>query len=121
MSRNRKLLLGALTLWPPIYMVLFFASIVVLFATNDDGNGAGPPFAVLFAAHAATILLMFGLLAVYLTHLMRSSFVPHDQRIVWVLMLIFANMIAMPIYWWLYVWKEGESDRRAYAWPPQPY
>lgn len=120
MTRSRKLVLAALTAWPPLYMLLFFAWIAVTFATNDDGEASGPTFGVVFGFHIGTILLIFALTVVYVLHAFRSGVVPQDQRLLWVIILFVGNMIAMPIYWWLYVWKEGDQEtaERQSATPP---
>jgi hypothetical protein len=114
MSTRRKLLLAALTAWPPIYMLLFFAWIVVTFATSDDGSPAGPGFGVVLGFHLATILLSLALLVVYVRHALRSGRVPTDQRLLWVVILCLGNAIAMPIYWWLFVWNDGDRHPQAH-------
>ena len=57
----------------------------------------------LFAIHAATILVMFGLLAVYVVDIFRNQRFPEHKQILWCIALLAGNAIAMPIYWWLYV------------------
>src|SRR3954451_10505476 len=84
MSTGRKPLLAAQTAWPVVYMLLFFAWIAVTFATNDDGDPAGPAFGVVFGFHMATILLTLGLTVFYVLHALRSGRVPEDQRLLWV-------------------------------------
>jgi hypothetical protein len=114
--------LAAFTAWPPIYMLLFIAFIGVVIATdNGDGAGVGPAFGVVVAFHLATMLLMLALTVIYVLHALRSGTVPQDQRLLWVVILFVGNVIAMPIYWWLYVWKEGDravSDQQHAAVPP---
>jgi hypothetical protein len=120
MSTRRKLLLAVLTAWPPIYMLLFFVWIAVTFATNGDGSPAGPSFGVVLGFHLATILISFALIVMYVLHALRSGRVPPDQRLLWVVILFVGNAIAMPIYWWLFVWNDGGRQPQVHPTMPGP-
>lgn len=60
----------------------------------------------LFGAHFFTILLSLGLMPLYIVLVVKSD--RHDQtmRIIWVVLLCMMGMFAMPVYWYLYVWRE---------------
>ena len=51
--------------------------------------------------------LGFALIAVYVVHAVRSDQFTQEMRIVWVIILFMGNMLAFPVYWWLYLrpWK----------------
>jgi hypothetical protein len=74
LSRPVKLTIGALTIWPLAYMFLFFAFVAGMMLWTSLGPKGGPAhssgvpvaFFVVFAAHLATILLTFGLIAFYI-------------------------------------------------------
>lgn len=61
---------------------------------------------LLFAGHFLTIVLMFGLLAIYEVHLFRTDRIPQDKKPPWAVELFLGNMVAMPISFDLDVWKE---------------
>jgi EamA domain-containing membrane protein RarD len=57
---------------------------------------------------------ILGLIVFYVVHAARSPAVPDHQRAVWIVVVCVANAFAMPVYWWLFVWREGEGERVAY-------
>jgi hypothetical protein len=66
---------------------------------------------LLFGAHFLTIILVMGLMPLYVILAVKDE--RHDQtiRIIWVVLMCMVGMFAMPIYWFLYVWRErGPGD-----------
>jgi len=110
MEKPGKVALGAATLWPFVYMVIFFGFIFssFLFLPGDGGSGGFPAaFAVLFALHIFTMLLIMGLSIFYIVDVFRNNRVDKDKKALWAVVIFLGNMIAMPIYWYLYIWKEA--------------
>lgn len=60
----------------------------------------------LFAAHMLTILLMIGLMPLYVILAVKSDRLDQTTRIIWVILLCMMGMFAMPVYWYLYIWRE---------------
>jgi hypothetical protein len=112
-SRATTVTLGVLSVWPLIYMAIFgmfFIYTWFSFANPQTPHAAGPPsraFMYIFPLHCLTMLLSFALTGVYIFHAYRSDRLEQDKRILWVVILFFGNMIAFPIYWYLYLWREG--------------
>jgi len=107
-SRATTLILGIASIWPIIYMGLFFGFIGYFFVAASQGNNASEfpaTFKYLFLLHLLTILLMFTLIAVYVIHAYRTDLIENERRVLWVVILFFGNMIAFPIYWYLYLWR----------------
>jgi hypothetical protein len=123
LSRPIKLIVGLLTAWPVLYIFLFFGFIAASMVWMSSGagkgasHGAGPPvaFLVLFAAHFATILLMFGLIAFYIVFLFKTDRVPQDKKALWAAVIFLGNMVAMPVFFYLYVWPEQWPRTKAQA------
>jgi ATP-dependent Zn protease len=67
----------------------------------------GVGFAGLFAAHFITIFLMMGLMPLYIILVVKSVRLDQTMRIVWVVLICMLGMFAMPVYWYLYVWRNG--------------
>jgi hypothetical protein len=119
LSRPIKIVVGVLTAWPVLYIFLFFAFIAgTMFWMSRSASGGGPhssgppvAFLLLFAAHFATILLMFGLIAFYIVFLFKTDRVPQDKKALWAAVLFLGNMLAMPVFFYLYVWPD-EWPRR---------
>ena len=99
-------LVGVLTIWPVVYIALFI-TVVVGKAFSGEGEGIGVWLLVL---HVATMLLMFGLLAVYAIDIFRNPAVREDRRVMWLVLVLFLNIGAMPVYWWHYMRRRDTGD-----------
>jgi hypothetical protein len=108
MQKTTKLLLGLATLWPFAYLVLFF---VVIVATTVFGPGSpeqpGPPplIALILPLHFLTMLWVVVLMVIYIVNVFKNDRVDKDKKVLWAIVLFMGSMIAMPVYWYLYIWK----------------
>jgi hypothetical protein len=103
-KRGAAILLAFATALPVVYMFYFFTAI-------------GPPdrhmtveesraqFEILWRLHMGTMALMLGLLVIYIVYLFKTDHVPKDKKALWAVVLFMGNIIAMPVFWFLYVWK----------------
>ena len=62
-------------------------------------------FIGLFAAHMITILLIIGLMPLYIVLVVKNRQLDETMRIVWVVLICMLGMLAMPVYWYLYIWR----------------
>jgi hypothetical protein len=109
MQKPGKLFLGVVTLWPLAYMILFFVFIfsTILFGGPGGSPGAFPPsFVIIFGLHLLTMLVIMGLTIFYMVDVFRNDRVDKDKKVLWAIVIFMGNLIAMPIYWYLYFWKE---------------
>ena len=108
-SRGATILLGLLTVWPLIYGALFMVFMATIFMRFGSGAKEPPMFVdffrYIFVLHCATILLSFALTGTYVFHAYRTTLIPNDRRVIWIIILVFGNMMAFPIYWYVYLWK----------------
>ncbi len=116
MTRPLKLLLGLATLWPVVYLVCFlgFWFFLMMWMVSRSPDESEMPFGmmrVFFILHGITIVWILGLLAFYLYHLFQTDRVKNDQKALWAVVLFLGNAIAMPIYWYLYIWRERAPPR----------
>lgn len=106
-----------LTLWPILYFFLFigffaFTVFSVLFhAASSSPEFSGDPaplafFPAFFLLHLITITIMLGLMIFYIVHLFKSPRVAPDKKILWLILLLLAGMFSMPVFFYLYVWRE---------------
>lgn len=111
-TRGGRIALLVASLWPLVYVGLFIVGMVVLSATLSSSGGQPDPeqmpplMAALFAGHCLTMLLMFGMIAVYVVSVVRNPKLDPNMRILWVLLLFFGNLFVMPVYWYLYMWRD---------------
>jgi hypothetical protein len=101
LSKPIKLLLLALTLWVPLYMIGFMA---MMFSPAMHTH-----FDAVFRVHLATMGIQALLLLVYVVHLFKTPHVERDKRALWGISLFCAAPIAMPIYWFTHMWPDTGS------------
>ena len=63
-------------------------------------------FSALFAAHMFTILLSLALMPLYIILAVKGS-LDQTMRIVWIILICMMGMFAMPVYWYLYIWRDA--------------
>ncbi|MEK6602136.1 MAG: hypothetical protein AABZ09_09670 [Candidatus Binatota bacterium] len=106
LSRPIQLLIGATSCLPFIYLVYFFLTV---FSSMGYQGRSPENFDFLFRLHLGTMLLIFVLLVFYLVYLFRTDRVPSDKKALWAVVLFMGNMIAIPIFWYLYIWGKGKA------------
>lgn len=106
LSKPTKLLILVVTLLPPAYMALFFASFAYSVNSPTKDDPIFKHFGLFMAIHLAFMVLMMALLVFYVVFLFKTAAVKSDMKALWAVVLFFGGPIAMPIFWYLYVWKE---------------
>jgi hypothetical protein len=114
MKKPTKILLGIATLWPLLYIIIFFAfmlSQAFLISFRGDLSPGGPPtgFFILFGLHLLTMLWIVALLIIYIINVFKNERVNKDKKALWAVVIFLGNMFAMPVYWYLYIWREPEK------------
>ena len=110
MQKPTKLFLGILSLWPIVYVCLFIAFFFSAFlfgpGSAETGSGMPPAMAVILILHLLTMVLILALTVFYIVDIFRNERVDKDKKVLWAVVIFMANAFAMPIYWYLYFWKE---------------
>ncbi len=110
MKKSTKVLLGIATFWPFIYIPLFMMVFFYAFFLSNRGGvpDEGFPliFAVIFPLHMLTILGSLALEVFYVVNVFRNKRVEKDKQVLWVVLLLLAGMMAAPVYWYMYIWKD---------------
>jgi hypothetical protein len=105
-GRAVTIVVGLLSIWPLIYMGVFMAfMILMVFSIQDTGGRFPDALKYILVLHLLTMILTFVLLAVYVIHVFRTDLVVGDRKLLWVIILIFGNLLAFPIYWYFYWWR----------------
>ena len=109
MQKPTKVLLGIASLWPIVYMFLFFVFVFSMafgFRGAEPEPGIPPMMALVFGLHLLTMLIIMALTVFYIVDVFRNERVEKDKKALWAIVIFMGNAIAMPIYWYLYFWKE---------------
>ena len=114
MNKPAKIALAIASIWPFIWMLIFVLFIFGTFFVSSNQEptqhrGVPLPFTLFFAGHILTMLWMFALTTFYIVYLFRTDRIAQDQKALWAIVLFFGNIIAFPIFWYLYIWKERSA------------
>src|SRR5258706_15126116 len=102
-SKPVKIALGVISVWPLIYIPLFMSFLFSnLFFTSP--NGIPSQFLSIFILQTLTVLSNIILLIFYIIDIFNNEHLKGEKKTLWTIVLFFGGMIAMPIYWYLYVW-----------------
>ena len=106
-TKPLALILAVFTVWPFLYMFLFVGFMFTsVFWMAPGRNGPMPAmFMIIFAFHLLTMLEVLALIVFYIVHLFKTPAVRQDMKALWAVVLFLGNMLAMPVYWYLYIWK----------------
>jgi hypothetical protein len=138
MKQSSKILLASATIWPFVYMLLFVGMIFFSFLSGEGGSNV--LWGLIIPLHVLTMLLIFALMTFYIVNVFRNDRVNKDMKLLWVVVLFMGGLIAMPIYWYLYIWptdpassehlqlgprassfdRDTKDREAAYVPPPQP-
>jgi hypothetical protein len=124
LSKPVRILVGMATFWYALYLLLTVAGIVLFFgyvflallAGGESISNLRTLFAqilsleFLLPIHVCSLSLEVGLLIFYLVHTIKNTKASDSMRIVLGLGHLFLPFVAMPIYYYLYIWKENPPE-----------
>lgn len=108
--RFGKIVLAVLSVIPILYMLFFMGFILTTIAASFTDNGrhrtAFDFFPILLIMHFTVMLLSVALIAFYIVYLFKTDRVERDKKALWAISLFMGGPIAMPVFWYLNVWRE---------------
>ena len=115
MSRSSKLFIGILSFLPIILLFILLFMILRLIPTFVEWDKTYEPapqevigtFGPIFILGLGMGLLSIGLLVFFIMHLLRHKAMDSTERIIWILVFLFAGIVGYPIYWYMRVWKDS--------------
>jgi hypothetical protein len=123
-SKPLKILVGIGTVWYALYLLLAVVSILLLFgyivvALTMGGESVANlqtflrqilTLELMLPIHACSLFLEVGLLVFYLIHTLKNTKASDALRIVLGLGHLFLPFVAMPVYYYLYIWQENPPE-----------
>jgi hypothetical protein len=103
------------SLWPLLYIFVFFGFVASLALMTESG-GSEPPFGVFvfFGLHILTIFLSFALMGIYLFIAIKSP-IASNSKLLWAAALFFGGMMAFPLAFYFLVWEPRAKAARGAA------
>jgi len=114
LTTGRKLLIGAASFFPIVYIAAFLIVVFSVFAASNGGaHKEGSPslvmlFPILIVLHLFTMFLIYALMAFYIYVIIKKEAFSALKKTVWIVVLFFLNFLAMPIFWQLHIWPADE-------------
>ena len=112
MSRGSKLFIGLLSFLPILLLFVLLFMIFRLFPTFIEWDNYDPTpqevfsrFAPIFMVGIFLAILSLGLLIFFIMHVIRHKVMDSTERIIWILVFLFAGIVGYPIYWYMRVWR----------------
>jgi hypothetical protein len=108
MKTSTKIILGALTAWPITAFLLYFAMFALASLENDKPYPhvfSGIVFLSYFVLAGSSALVSVGLTGYYIFHASKRGYLKGDGH-GWAISLLFFGVIAQPVYWYMYIWRE---------------
>ena len=124
LSNPVKILVGIMTFWYALYLFLTIVGIILLFgyvfvALFTGGEAVASlrgllsqilSFEIMLPVHFCSLFLEVGLLIFYVVHTIKNTKANDSMRIVLGLGHLFLPFVAMPIYYYLYIWRENPPE-----------
>jgi hypothetical protein len=119
-SQPVKYLIGIATFWYALYLLLTVMGILVFFGFvfvslmqgSESASNLRPLFGqilsleIMLPVHVCSLALEVGLLIFYLIHTIKNTNANDTMRIALGLGHLFLPFIAMPVYYYLYIWRD---------------
>jgi hypothetical protein len=113
MSRASKLLVGLASFLPIVFLITLLIMVFNLFPTMIRWQDYEPdPYSVfetirpIFIAGLFAALVSLGLLVFFIIHMINNKKIDTGERIIWILVFLFAGVVGYPIYWYMRVWHD---------------
>jgi phage shock protein PspC (stress-responsive transcriptional regulator) len=71
-------------------------------------------FIVLFLLITVLVISALGMMIYYIIDISNNKTLDSNNRLIWILLLVFGGFIANAIYWYLYVWKETDTKSQIF-------
>ena len=102
--------LGIITLIPAIESCICLVALV--YSLLSPKMPELPAYLLFMIVHFVVFILTLSLLIYYIRHTFRNKDLASDQKLRWLLFLLFGNVVAMPIYYYV-ILRQGRDAYEA--------
>ncbi|MBN8579809.1 MAG: hypothetical protein J0L96_03990 [Anaerolineae bacterium] len=113
LDKSIKILVGGGTFWvlfyPLLFIIIWFLAIpgVMFSSPSESSFSMFSMFDLIFPLHCLTAIMQFALMGFYLFHIIKNTLVSDSIRVVFGIGIFFMPIIAMPVYYYFFVWKDS--------------
>lgn len=113
MSKSRRLLIGILSLLPLVLVIVYTISFFGIFISAIRHQGRPDVIPEMMLDHIVWIVgigLLMGLSSLamkiyFIVHAVNNTAIDATERLVWILVFVFAGIIGEPVYWYMRIWR----------------
>lgn len=113
-NRPTAILLGAFAFLPLIDLALLLGYIVprvnALAGNSAEATRYFTWFNIAFWSQVSMFGISLALIGLFAVLAYRVDTVPPRQRSTWILLVTFGNLLAIPVFWYVYIWH-GRTSR----------
>lgn len=114
-SKSLTIILGILTFLPFIGLLGIFALVFYEFLALMLSDTPVNPllyftyFGYILPVVSGYFLVYLALGIFYFLHIIQNQLLDTEKKILWIVVLIVLNGLAMPFYWYVYLWKKSKE------------
>lgn len=115
MNKNTKILLGILSFIPFLAIAgyFFFIFKMIILGSFSSIEGDNPmnffrTFIPLFLMMGIGVLVGLGLFVYYLICAIRDVSASENDKLLWILLLVFLSYLVYPFYWYIRIWSNPD-------------
>ncbi len=111
MSKKAKILLGIGSILPIIWLPFFILGVIGITLMPNENI---MPFLIiiLILGHFIAIFTLIGMMVFYVIKVIQNKSMSTENKVFWCLGLFFGTFIAVPIYWYIHIWRGKNSTEQ---------
>jgi hypothetical protein len=114
-SKSQKTLLGLLTIWPLVYIVLFVGVWFATFSGILLSALGVPPLGLvavcfIIPVHIATMLLIVVMTVFWGIEVYEDPVLVGDKKVLWMVVVLLGGPVGQFIHFYVNVWPEGDAQ-----------
>ncbi len=65
---------------------------------------------ILVLIYLATVGIVIALMVLYIREIASWSWATRSRKALWIGLLVVGNVLALPVYWYLYIWRTPQTQ-----------
>ena len=112
MIKASKILLGIGTFLPILFITIIWIYFFLVYPLQVLGEKNVIIFRVIPIGTTAIAVIIVVLLTYYIIQVLRNQSLDRDKKVLWIIGMLIGHIIALPIYFYLYIWKDKKIQKQ---------